>query len=206
MSSQVYFKIRSLIEPLLFLIYVDEVTTIMFSQDSKCNLFADDILLFKVLSDVCDFKAIQDDIFNIESWSIDNFLALNPKKCKYMSWHARTLEFSYTINCPGHHMLRLWVLRHERSWVFCTCRHFYADCDSNTILHLYTTLVRPHMEYASSIWAPSTAKDIGALESVQKFACRMAMRNWTSDYQELLPLKSTNIGKEKNWTPAESPI
>ena len=85
MSSQVYFKVRSLIEPLLFLIYVDKVTTIMFSQDSKCNLFADDILLFKVLLDVCDFKAIQDDIFNIESWSIDNFLALNPKKCKYMS-------------------------------------------------------------------------------------------------------------------------
>ena len=74
----------SVLGPLLFLIYVDEITTIMFSQDSKCSLFADDVLLFKVLSDVCDFKAIQDDISNIESWSIDNFLTLNPKKCKYM--------------------------------------------------------------------------------------------------------------------------
>ena len=57
----------SVLGPLLFLIYVDEVTTIMLSQDSKCILFADDLLMFKVLSDTHDFKAIQDDISNIES-------------------------------------------------------------------------------------------------------------------------------------------
>ena len=47
------------------------------------------------------------------------------------------------------------------------------------------------MEYACPVWAPYTAKDIRALESVQKFACRMATHNWTSDYQELLSL--TNL-------------
>ena len=46
---------------LLFLIYVDEVTTIMLSQDSKCILFDDDLLMFTVLSDAHDFRAIQDD-------------------------------------------------------------------------------------------------------------------------------------------------
>ena len=55
-------------------------------------------------------------------------------------------------------------------------------------LQLYTVLVRPHMEYACPVWAPYIAKDIGALEGVQKFACRMATHNWTSDYQELLSL------------------
>ena len=58
-------------------------------------------------------------------------------------------------------------------------RRFYADCNPSTILQLYITLVRPHMEYACSVWAPYTAKDIGALENVQKFACRMATHNWT---------------------------
>ena len=74
----------SVLGPLLFLIYIDEVTTIMLSQDSKCILFADDPLMFKVLSDTHDFKAIQDDISNTESWSTDNYLTLNPKKCKYI--------------------------------------------------------------------------------------------------------------------------
>ena len=67
-------------------------------------------------------------------------------------------------------------------------RHFYANCNPSTILQLYIALVRPHMEYACSVWAPYTTKDIGALESVQKFACRMATHNWTSSYQELLSL------------------
>ena len=39
------------------------------------------------------------------------------------------------------------------------------------------------------------AKDIGALESVQKFACRMATHNWTSSYQELLSLTDWKGGE-----------
>ena len=52
----------SVLGPLLFLIYVDGVSSITLSQGSKCNLFADDLLLFKVLSHVHDFIAIQEDI------------------------------------------------------------------------------------------------------------------------------------------------
>ena len=76
----------SVLGPLLFLIYVDGVSSIMLSQGSKCNLFADDLLLFKVLSYVHDFIAIQEDIsaLAIEDWSTDNYLTPNPKKCKYM--------------------------------------------------------------------------------------------------------------------------
>ena len=65
------------------------------------------------------------------------------------------------------------------------CRCFYADCNPSTILQLYIALVRPHTEYACSVWAPYTAKDIEALESVAR---RMATHNWTSSYQELLSL------------------
>ena len=56
----------------------------MLSQGSKCNLFADDLLLFQVLSHVHDFIAIKEDISAVEDWSTDNYLTLNPKKCKYM--------------------------------------------------------------------------------------------------------------------------
>ena len=67
-------------------------------------------------------------------------------------------------------------------------RQFYADCNLNTILQLYSSLVQPHMEYSCAVWTLYTAKDIGALEGVQKFACEIATHNWTSNYQELLSL------------------
>ena len=60
------------------------VSSIALSQGTKCNHFADDLLLFIVLSHIHDFIAIQEDISAVEDWSTDNYLTLNPKKCKYM--------------------------------------------------------------------------------------------------------------------------
>ena len=37
----------------------------------------------------------------------------------------------------------------------------------STILQLYITLVRPHMEYACSVWAPYTMKHYRAKPSAQ---------------------------------------
>ena len=48
--------------------------------------------------------------------------------------------------------------------------------------------MRSHLEYAPSVWAPHTVKDIQALEGVQKFACRMATNLWFAGYDELLSL------------------
>ena len=182
------------------------------SQSFKCNLFADDLLLFKVLSHVCDFIAIQEDISAVEDWSTDNYLTLNPKKCKYMIISRKRvtplpetpliLSGSVVLAQVDTYKYLGVLLNNKLSWsphVETVCskaqmvlgllyRCFYADCNLSTILQLYIALVRLHMEYARSVWAPYTAKDIGALESVQKFACRMATHNWTSSYQELLSL------------------
>ena len=54
------------------------------------------------------------------------------------------------------------------------------------MLQLYLSLVRPHLDYAASIWSPHMKKDITQLENVQKFALRMATRSWDSSYQDLL--------------------
>ena len=57
-------------------------------------------------------------------------------------------------------------------------RHYYQYADSNTLLKLYTSLVRPHVEYATPVWDPSTVQDIQHLESVQKFALRVSSKQW----------------------------
>ena len=52
-------------------------------------------------------------------------------------------------------------------------RHFYLNADTNSLLQLYLSMVRPLLEYACQVWHPHLTKDIKKLESVQKLALRL---------------------------------
>ena len=49
-------------------------------------------------------------------------------------------------------------------------RKFY-DASAGTRCHLYLSMVRPHLEYASPVWSPHLAKDKELIKSVQKLIC-----------------------------------
>ncbi len=65
-------------------------------------------------------------------------------------------------------------------------RQFYQYADTNTLRKLYVSLIRPHLEYACSVWDPFSAKDCDILESVQRFASRVCLKNWSCEYPEML--------------------
>ena len=65
-------------------------------------------------------------------------------------------------------------------------RSFYTCADTSTIKTLYLTLVRPHLEYANQVWDPYFIKDLKLLEDVQKFACKVCLKNWNMPYDEML--------------------
>ena len=67
-------------------------------------------------------------------------------------------------------------------------RRFYNHAEGDTLKQLYLSLIRPHLEYACPVWDPHTMKDKVLLEDVQKFAFRMATKQWDSGYQELLDI------------------
>ena len=81
----------------------------------------------------------------------------------------------------------------DRQSAFFDVRVFnpYAPCYRNSTLpqcyrSVYNSLIRPHLEYACTIWDPHLRKDIQALENVQKFALRVCSKSWSSDYATLL--------------------
>ena len=51
-------------------------------------------------------------------------------------------------------------------------------------------MVRPHLEYASPVWNPSTCKQVKLIEDVEKFAMRVVTRRWDTGYQELVNIPS----------------
>ena len=84
-------------------------------------------------------------------------------------------------------MLILYAVRQGNCW------DYYTENTTNmqshrSLLQLYVSLVRPHLEYASPVWNPYLQKNINPLENVQKFALRMCSKRWDQAYSQLLQL------------------
>ena len=62
----------------------------------------------------------------------------------------------------------------------------------------YQAIVRPTLEYCSSVWDPYTQKDIDKLENVQKQAARFSTNNYCKT-----PGTVTNIMTELKWNTLE---
>ena len=62
--------------------FIDELRSISLSSESSRVIFADDVC--RPIASCNDFRYVQDDIEAVEDWSIENFLNLDPSKCKYI--------------------------------------------------------------------------------------------------------------------------
>ncbi len=74
----------SVLGPLLFLVYIDSITKVNLSRESKLVLFADDMSLSKPIVYPSDLSDLQSDVDSIHSWATLNYLTFKARKCKYM--------------------------------------------------------------------------------------------------------------------------
>ena len=74
----------SILGPLLFLIYIDDVTYGPFSPGTRIVLYADDILLYRTILSNSDYSYLQSDANTVQDWVNCNHMSLNPSKCKFM--------------------------------------------------------------------------------------------------------------------------
>ena len=203
----------SILGPLLFLIYIDDISQVNLSPGSKLVLYADDILLYRPISSVDDYRALQDDIDMLSSWTTLNAMTFNTTKCKTMiisrkrnqclppvplTLNGTILEVVLTFKYLGvllssdlswtHHIQG--VCSKARKILGLLYRRYYQYSDSRTLCQLYLSLVRPHLDYATQVWDPHLQRDINSLECVQKFALRLCSKQWDTGYHELLNMFS----------------
>ena len=199
----------SMLGPLLFLLYINDITEIQLSSGGVLNLFADDMLLYKPITSQHDYQSLQEDVNRIQEWVNTNYLSLNPSKCKCMlvtrrkSTHATSLYLGNTILEQVETFKYLGVLLSSdlnwtphienicskaRKLVGLLYRQFYNNASSDAMIKLYTAVIRPQLEYAAEVWDPHLQKNVELLENVQKQALRMCSRWWDLSYHTLLVL------------------
>ena len=194
----------SVLGPLLFVIYINDLPD---NVNSSIFLFADDTKIVKEITSIEDSLIIQQDINELENWSRKWLLRFHPDKCHVLTlgkfWniiHAH--PYSLDGNQLEHVFLEkdLGVLidsdinfeEHiskqvkKANSILGVIRRGFEDLCPSTFYTLYTTFVRPHLEYAQSVWSPRLRKHVNLLEGVQRRATRMVrcLRNLT--YEERL--------------------
>ena len=65
-------------------------------------------------------------------------------------------------------------------------RRSYTYLDSQSLLKLYTSLVRPTLEYANAAWTPILRRDQILLENVQRRATKLIPELRDRDYEDRL--------------------
>ena len=153
----------SVLGPLLFLIYIDGVTSAPLSDGSKMTLYADDMLLYRQVESPQDYQKLQDDIHSISEWVSANHLHLNVSKCKTMLIsRKRTGLEAPPLLINGHTLEQVecfkyldLLLTSELSWsphIETACskarkllgtiyRRFSEHSSPDTLLHLYESMV-----------------------------------------------------------------
>ena len=72
--------------PLLFLMHINDLPAAI-DPGTKSRLFADDSLIYRVISSAADLIQLQKDLLSLESWAETWGMKFNPSKCHIMTIH-----------------------------------------------------------------------------------------------------------------------
>lgn len=187
--------------PLLFILFINDLPSVI--RQVNCLIYADDVKMFHLVSSHNDQIKLQSDLNNFSRWCDLNFMTLNINKCKYMVFCRKTpLNGEYTINNTFLQLVEsfndLGILLDRkldfRAHISATVNKASAMLgyikrwskefsDPYTTKTLFTTLVRPILEYGSVVWDPQYSVHIKSIESVQKQFLLFCLRGlgWASN-------------------------
>jgi hypothetical protein len=172
--------------PLLFLIYIDDIFSVV--KHSKIKVFADDSKLHKDISSHIDRILLQKDLLSVVNWADANNMELNEEKFqllqhgKLSDWkqpyvlpsgqilhgsdHVKDLGVYVDpdLNWRTHIAMKSAKAKNMASWVLRT----FITRDVATMMLLYKSYVRSHLEYCCPLWSPHMQCDIIQLEAVQR--------------------------------------
>ncbi|EYC26510.1 hypothetical protein Y032_0010g1193 [Ancylostoma ceylanicum] len=167
--------------PLMFLIYINDLPKAL-PSGAFCSIYADDCKIYTIN----DVSTLQAALNALEQWSQYWDLSISMEKTFVMGFGKNHPQVTFTINgapLTKAHAIRDLGLTYTDTFDF---GNYISDmvtkakCRSNFILKafktrdplilfkLFTTYVRPLLEYCSAIWSPGKSSQVDELESVQK--------------------------------------
>ena len=203
----------SVLGPLLFIIYINDLDD---DITSKITKFADDTKLCHKANCEQDRLTIQSDLDKLVEWAEKWQMNFNVDKCTVM--HVGTNNQNYNYAMGNQNLAEVnqqrdlgvlidknlkWKSQVEASFkransvIGFISRNFHYK-SKDIMLPLYTSLVRPHMEFAVQFWSPHLRGDVNKMERIQHRATKMIPELRNKDYpQRLEELKLISLERRR---------
>ena len=189
--------------PLLFLLYVNDLPD---NIQSTVRLFADDCLVYRNINNNDDNLILQDDLDKLEIWQNKWQMNFNPSKCYILNINNKKQHTPYNFslcnkileNVSNHPYLGVEIdnkLRWDKhinkvtkkaNSILGLIKRNLKNCPLEVKTVAYKSLVRPILDYGSTVWDPHFQCDIDKLESVQRRSARFC----TADYSRFSSVTS----------------
>ena len=199
--------------PLLFSLYINDISA---DIESEIRLFADDCVCYREIKNEEDTLKLQRDIDRLGSWARKWGMRFQPVKCNMMQLtnkRSSKIQANYTLegtvleNVESIKYLGV-TITNDLKWNthisnVCTkanrtlgfLRRNLYSCPPDVKEAAYKGLVRPVLEYGSSVWDPHTHGLQEELEKVQNRAARFVTGNYVFETGSMTGIfKSTEMG------------
>jgi len=178
----------SVIGPLLFVLFTNDVAKLFNCNNCTCKLFADDLKLYSVLETDSDCDALQNKLSELCDWSDKWQLTVSIKKCNMIYVGSSSFRPAVDFNLRGNILpvvnscrdLGIIVdsnltfnahINQVVSRAFIRANLIHKCFMSRSVINLkraFVVYVRPLLEYASCVWSPHHLGQIKQIESVQR--------------------------------------
>ena len=159
-------------------------------------MFADDTKIFREIKTLGDASSLQEDLGKLATWSQSSGLLFNEAKCEaqHITRKTKPILSSYKLDNTTLELyaaekdLGVWISK-DLTWYKQVNEQSsrakmlgYLKKNTRFILRtevrrtLYLALVRPHLGYATQIWAPQSIELIVKLERIQRRATKFILK------------------------------
>ena len=197
----------SILGPLLFLIFINDLPLFLQSMSTYVDLYADDTTIYYIDRDKSSLeRQLQSSLDSLQKWCRQNGMVLNTDKTKVMLIMSRqkrtvfgntTLSLQYNdidicmTSCDkilGIHVDNNLTWQNHFSflskkissylWLLSKIKTYLS---TKHRLLFYNAYIKPHFDYCSTIWSNSSNTNIYKVTKLQRRACKMILGHEYND-------------------------